>query len=324
MRADRRISGTLFSSRDIFSPPITRLTVPNAKVLITNTPLSRGGHVFAADGSYVDANLSSAPVELEPDDLDWQKLSGRWSIGIPLRGRGNFSHFLLEGVPNGYCDAIFSQATHCNIVSDSLQDHLFKSFADITSQTVGLFAAPLNAALEVEELRFLRGLKHPINNADERLVEFMRSAADTNRAGSSLERIAVMRRSGRRGITNCEEVLASLRQYDFEVVFPEEHSFPDQVSIFSGAKIVLGIHGAAMSNIIFCQSSATNPVKIIEVAQPTYLTPAFWILADLLSMDYRLIISCGASEELDPRSKFDDLLIPIDVLHAVIKETLSS
>lgn len=50
---------------------------------------------------------------------------------------------------------------------------------------------------------------------------------------------------------NEEEVLAFLRPLGFQVVYPEDFSFAEQVSIFQNAKFIIGAAGAWMTNILF-------------------------------------------------------------------------
>lgn len=58
-------------------------------------------------------------------------------------------------------------------------------------------------------------------------------------------------------LVNEKEVAELFIQYGFEVIYPEELSFMEQVEIFSTAKCVAGATGAAFTNIIYCPYETT-------------------------------------------------------------------
>lgn len=59
-----------------------------------------------------------------------------------------------------------------------------------------------------------------------------------------------------RGISNEDEVERVAARNGFEVVHPEKLSFVEQVDLFYGAEVIVSPAGAALANVIFCQSSA--------------------------------------------------------------------
>lgn len=56
---------------------------------------------------------------------------------------------------------------------------------------------------------------------------------------------------------NNTEVAEMFAKYGFEIIFPENLSFEEQVEIFSQAKYIAGSTGAALTNILYCPSNAT-------------------------------------------------------------------
>lgn len=48
------------------------------------------------------------------------------------------------------------------------------------------------------------------------------------------------------------EVFELLRKYDFEKVYPEKMTISEQVSVFNSAEFIVGVSGAAFSNLLFC------------------------------------------------------------------------
>lgn len=75
-------------------------------------------------------------------------------------------------------------------------------------------------------------------------------------------KIYLRRNSGVRRVTNSDEIEAWLVSRGFEVVEPEKLSFPQQVRLFSQAKVVVGSSGAALANIVFSPPKANIIILI--------------------------------------------------------------
>lgn len=56
-----------------------------------------------------------------------------------------------------------------------------------------------------------------------------------------------------RRIINAPQVEAVMRENGFEIIYPDHISFPEQIELFSSAKIMVGATGAAFSNLVFMQ-----------------------------------------------------------------------
>ena len=84
-----------------------------------------------------------------------------------------------------------------------------------------------------------------------------------------------------RTIINHEEVAAFFEQQEFEIIFPEKFSVSEQARIFSEASVVVGSHGAGLTNIIFCQPGT----KVIEF-YGKHVAPCYWAISVLLGLHY--------------------------------------
>jgi hypothetical protein len=67
-----------------------------------------------------------------------------------------------------------------------------------------------------------------------------------------------------RGITNQSEIGTFLKGENFEIVFPERLSFLEQVALFNGADCIVGVGGAAFSNLIYCNESCVVFAMVSE------------------------------------------------------------
>ena len=66
-----------------------------------------------------------------------------------------------------------------------------------------------------------------------------------------------------RTITNEEELINFLKNDNFEIINLSEKKFTDQVKIFNSAKLIVAMHGAGLTNLLFCKSNT----KVIEITE---------------------------------------------------------
>ena len=69
-------------------------------------------------------------------------------------------------------------------------------------------------------------------------------------------------------LINNQDVINFLKTKGYIILKPETLSLKDQVEIFNNANIIIGAHGAALTNIIFCEQK-TNIIEIIPSSHPS-------------------------------------------------------
>lgn len=93
--------------------------------------------------------------------------------------------------------------------------------------------------------------------------------------------------SSMRRILNEEEILPGLRDMGFHVISPAKLSLADQIDAFRNARVVLGAHGAGLTNIMFCRPNTT----LIELFPSGGVHgSAFLRLASHLGFNYYYVI----------------------------------
>jgi hypothetical protein len=112
-----------------------------------------------------------------------------------------------------------------------------------------------------------------------------------------------------RRIRNEGALIEVLDDYGFERIVPGEKSFAEQVRLFSEAEIVLGPHGAGLTNIVF----ATETV-LIELFG-SYRNACFFVLAKGMNHDYACV-TC--------RPDGEDLIINPNDIDTIIDTVISS
>jgi capsular polysaccharide biosynthesis protein len=104
-------------------------------------------------------------------------------------------------------------------------------------------------------------------------------------AGESAgERIYVSRK-GRRKCMNEAEVFALLSKRGFTFVEDKPRSVSDQIGIFRSAKVIVAPHGAALTNLLWCEEGA----QVIELFGDSYQPPYYRNLSAFRSLDYHKI-----------------------------------
>jgi len=139
-------------------------------------------------------------------------------------------------------------------------------------------------ATEVERLIYPLPLAvHPLVKAPRaiRILEGLRDKIAIGQRGP--QRIYVSRaHAPKRHLLNEAEILPILRDFGVSVVYPERHSFVDQVRLFANAELVIGNCGANLTNAVF----SPRGVKIFTIASEAMSDDFFWDLANLKSGKY--------------------------------------
>lgn len=97
----------------------------------------------------------------------------------------------------------------------------------------------------------------------ERILSALNLNADRIPSKQHGRRIFIGRKHTGRTLINQVEIQELLSSYGFEVIYPEEHTFDQQVKIFNEAEYVFGPNGSAFSNVIFCKKGS----KIVSFVQ---------------------------------------------------------
>jgi len=112
-------------------------------------------------------------------------------------------------------------------------------------------------------------------------------------------------------IQNDNEVFNFLKEKGFSKYRTGELSFFEQIYLFNNAKFIIGAHGAAFTNLAFCEPN-TN---IIEIRPSTQLNNNYKRISQINNLNYRLI----KTKELDEnQKKFGDIYLPIKELEQCI------
>ena len=209
---------------------------------------------------------------------------------VPLRGHyvdltlafghGNYSHFLLDRFPRlMFADSDEDRGAGLMVDADTVDR--MRDMLELLGDRRQIVPIALDRVYEIESVTAFSRAQHPAQCGYPGYLAFFRSLAPPL-AGPPSRRIVVHRASGRRGIVNEAAFHATLTEQGFEIVRLETMSLREQITLFSEANVIVGMHGAGFSNVVFCAPGA----KLIEIMPVGYRMPGYVILASQLGHEY--------------------------------------
>lgn len=207
----------------------------------------------------------------------------------------NYYHWFAEVIPrlyaariNGYNAPVILPAKYRNI-------QFVQHTLNILQSEPPIYIQP-KKSLKIKQLMVATHLGLPgISNDD-----IMFNLATFLREGLSIgptkgKRIYVSRsQSKMRNILNEEQLLPVLKKFDFQVVHFENLSFEKQVELAGSSSIIMGPHGAGLTNMLFMPEGS----KVIEIhPASSKINACFFALCSALKHDYFYIT--GPKDQLD-------------------------
>ena len=202
----------------------------------------------------------------------------------------NYCHWLLDQLPR-----LRHLEDHQNIIMYKMSAFMKNmiELMDIDSDRVHLMNE--RTVLKIHRLKIESSMAkhfyHPCQDMNADLVKFVRSSLDTRAMPSHSEikakkNVYLSRNKyERRRISNEDELLNVLENYDFHTVYPEELTMSEQIALFRNAEVIVSPHGASLANIVFSEN-----ITLIEIFNQNYGTPTFYIMAQLLGYSYQHIL----------------------------------
>lgn len=290
----------------------------------------RSGWVFVSDGRIL---LDTAFHRTEPGHLpDFERPLTRLGA-TRLRGRTlsvlsdwaavNFYHMLCEALPRA------GMVLRAGWRWEDFDRILLPAFSSPTTERI-------LARLGVPEAKVLRVGDDPgLHFWCEELVctsfpgavrvvppstpEFFRGlCAGAPAGGVAGRRLFVRRRSENRLLRNEARLAELARERGFTVLGPEEMDDPE--AVFAAADVVVGAHGAALANLVFCRRGT----RVLELVPSDQAYPFYFTLAVSAGLDYDCLIgrSDGETPGRHPMAPFvsphdftvgeDEFLIALD------------
>jgi tetratricopeptide (TPR) repeat protein/capsular polysaccharide biosynthesis protein len=89
-----------------------------------------------------------------------------------------------------------------------------------------------------------------------------------------------------RKVINQDELFQYLKPLNFECVVLESLTFSEQVELMATASVIIGPHGAGLSNIVFCPPGT----KIVELFNLDYVPPYYRVISNICQLEHYYLI----------------------------------
>ena len=153
-------------------------------------------------------------------------------------------------------------------------------------ETLELLGVPESAVIDTRQHRFVRAGRVAMTALPgwfeiQPAAALLRSRL-IDQAGTGSGKKIYVSRSGRRKCLNEREVFTLLARRGFVFVEDKPRSLAGQMGIFKNAKVIVAPHGAALTNLLWCEEST----RVIELFGETYQPPYYRNLSAFRSLDY--------------------------------------
>jgi len=252
------------------------LAVLNDKKKIMLESVHGPGH-YRTDPSY---NYLSLPPPTRLAGA-WTSVLGRWcSSG----GSRNYAHWMLDGLPRLALLDRFPSDTRILIPEpllsyrrDSLKILGVLDRCRPTPETHLLVenyyyssATSMPGCDNPYAIRFLRD-------------RFLKAASPVALASN---KIYIARKGGARTPLQEEEMIEFLQGEGWTILQAEKYSLSEQIGIFRNARAVCSIHGAGLTNLLWCDKGS----KVLELCADNFLNGSLEGLALCLNLDHRFLV----------------------------------
>lgn len=191
--------------------------------------------------------------------------------GFFLGGNGswNWFHFIIEILPK--LMLLQPNTTKTLLVSEIVLKipSMTKALDYIINENYNILYLKRNQSYHVKKLYYVNDFNHIQFNRFDHLITgegtyynkeltcrysdvLIKQIPSINHSPSYL---FLYRKNTHRIANNQEEILEFLKPYGFKPICMEELSFEEQVNYFKNAKFIIGISGAAWTNLLFCRNS---------------------------------------------------------------------
>lgn len=306
----RELSKKTYGHRN---PPITNsarvkrafLERETYKVFGASVGVVRGGRVWGFDGGSVITPNDRLIWNLSPVNYTFKRdlhhVFTKFRLP-PVKQYGKVVNLVTRCAEDNYWHWMFDLLPRVELVERagiSLDDayylvnhrgHSFQldSLAHLGIPKDRVILATKDVHVEAEEL-ILPSVVNPNLNTDglsysKEAFEFLRNRflGKNIPRTRNRPRLFISRDRSRRRIRNEASLYKRLQRYGFERIYLEDRSLVEQARLFNSAEWIIGLHGAGLSNIVFCRPGT----RITEVFAPDFIATNFWTLSEQLGFQY--------------------------------------
>lgn len=235
------------------------------------------------------------------------KLVGKTLLLSTDGGHNGFFHWLCRILPKLW--ALKNQNIDINsfdYIIVNAGDYQFKhiSFKEFNIPSNKIIFADNEVIYQCESLFGINNIRYHIEG-----INFIRDTLlkKNNNKLIGIKRIYISRQKAKhRKILNEEKLISYLKSKDFTILNFEDYSLNEQAQLINQCEILISIHGAGLSNIIF----ANPKMKLIEILEDTFVNVNYWFFSNIMDIDYHYFIGKAIPSEYSKtktRYGYDDI-----------------
>ena len=241
---------------------------------------------------YPSLGFSKAPHVHKPDLIEMfvsRKKTIKLETIISLRDTGeeNYFHFFNDVIAKLYFlkDSGLDLGAYTIVLSKKLfEKEYFKAIVDKSWLKNLRYHVQDDEWIEFEKAVFCKPMTHTLKYFKQTVSFFL-----PQNSGEGGRRIFITRDTKTlRFIENMEDLIPVLEHYGFEIIDSAKLTFDDQVTLFSQCTLLIGVHGAGLTNLIF---RSGYPLSVVEIAHPFEYIPFHYImLSKQFNYPYEVIL----------------------------------
>jgi len=247
-------------------------------------------------------------------------------LSLKKRYQANYGHWLIELLPKAYLNEMSGGAHTARYIVPQTDNAGLRNVYVESLGLLGIDASrvvPVGPELtRVDQLDFVTPVAgHPrwkhqvLREMREALLNAVRRAEDGGQTNLPTRLFVDRREGSSRRIRNNREIQARLRASGFTTINPEDHSFGDQIRLFSRAEIIVGVLGAGMTNTLF----APEHVELLYLAPESMCGVFYWDLQSIGDQRYRVLYGRNCA---DATSHMDDFRIDLTELSRALEAVI--
>jgi len=234
--------------------------------------ITPAGLKYGADGNLAMANKPSRRIE-------------RPSLLVKRPWWRNYGHWLVDSAAQLALVPGVMMPSDWQIVIGAYDDPAMRR---IVQETLALLAPGIPVIEHADhetwvfsELHFIPPVSRPgLFKLPQGLAALRARILPLGRPRSDNKRFYISRGTdGKRRLINNDAIVKLCVDRGFTIVEPENYSLEEQARLFQGAEIIVGVKGAALSNLIF----ATSSCAVVVLTPLGWGDTFFWDIAALLS-----------------------------------------
>ena len=260
-----------------------------------------------ADGRCTFEHMVHSPAQypgkskaVHPGDRRYEATATEWlrhdETLVVVGGCGNYYHWLIDYLPRLMLVEGMAQYDDCRfVINEPLAPHQRQALAllEIDLQR-GLPLAPHQAIeaprVVVPTLMSNTTVCHPV------VPRMLRQAFPATASGGP-KRIYLSRDdASNRRLSNEAELVTLLERHGFVKVVAGGLSFQQQIDLFAGAEVIVAVHGAGLTNLVF----SAPGTRVIEIGLHDFRPTFMLVLAQVCQVQHEFVNARMVGQESQP------------------------